>query len=324
MIPTLTILLCLGTLPKPTIWAEPGSMIPWGSPVTIWCQGTLKAQEFRVDKEGSKMPWDRRNPLEPGDKATFSITHMTGLTAGRYRCYYLSSTSWSERSDPLELVVTGFYSKPSLSALPSPVVTSGGNVTLLCGSWETFDRFILTREGEHSPSWTMDSQPHRRGDSQALFPVGPVTPSHRWSFRCYGCYRNTPQVWSLPSDLLELLVSGPSGDPNPSFTGPTSTAGKSPGSLYSEGAQTTPVYLKGHLSPVHAGHHLRCAEVKNGQRWVFEVTGKIRAMTQEAPVNSLPCPQKWAPRQVSHLGVCPGGALGRTGSVPKGQGSPVS
>lgn len=32
---------------------------------------------------------------------------------------------------------------------------------------------------------------------------------------------------------------------------------------------------------------------------------------------SLPCPQKWAPRQVSHLGVCPGGELGRTGSVPK-------
>uniref|UniRef100_G3RND3 Ig-like domain-containing protein n=1 Tax=Gorilla gorilla gorilla TaxID=9595 RepID=G3RND3_GORGO len=220
MNPILTVLICLGLsldprthvqagpLPKPTLWAEPGSVITQGSPVTLRCQGGQETQEFRLYREKKTAPWITRIPQELVKKGQFPIPSITWEHAGRYRCYYGSHTAGrSEPSDPLELVTTGAYSKPTLSAL-LPVVTSGGNVTLQCGSQVAFGGFILCKEGEDEHPQCVNSQSHTLGWSWAIFSVSPVNPSRRWSYRCYAYDSSSPYVWSLPSDLLELLVLG--------------------------------------------------------------------------------------------------------------------
>uniref|UniRef100_A0A2K5KS45 Leukocyte immunoglobulin like receptor A2 n=1 Tax=Cercocebus atys TaxID=9531 RepID=A0A2K5KS45_CERAT len=220
MTPILMVLICLGlslgprtrvqagTLPKPTLRAEPGSMISEGSPVTLRCQGSLQVQDYRLQREKKPASWVRRIPQELVKKGYFAIASITWEDTGQYRCQYYSHRWWSEPSDPLELVVIGAYSKPTLSALPSPVVASGGNVTLQCDSQVVFDGFILCKEGEDEHPQRLNSQSHAHGWSWAVFSVGPVSPSRRWSYRCYGYILSAPYVWSLPSDLLELLVPG--------------------------------------------------------------------------------------------------------------------
>ncbi|PNJ84579.1 LILRA1 isoform 3, partial [Pongo abelii] len=241
MTPILTVLICLGlslgprthvqagTLPKPTLWAEPGSVITQGSPVTLRCQGSLETQEYHLYREKKTAPWITRIPQELVKKGQFPIPSITWEHAGRYGCFSGSYTAGrSEPSDPLELVVTGAYNKPTLSALPSPVVTSGGNVTLQCGSQVAFDGFILCKEGEDEHPQCLNSQPRTRGWSQAVFSVGPMSPSRRWLYRCYGYDSRSPYVWSLPSDLLELLVPGVSKKPSLSVQpGPVVAPGES-------------------------------------------------------------------------------------------------
>ncbi|KAM6223565.1 leukocyte immunoglobulin-like receptor subfamily A member 6 [Rhynchocyon petersi] len=175
----LTSLLCLGlslswgvqvqhgVLPKPTIWAEPGSLISMRKPGAIWCRGSWEALQYYLTKEGISEPWDRRLLLESKDKAKFSILQMAGDYAGRYHCRYCTHTACSAPSDTLELVMTGSYDKPNLSAFPMTGTTSKGNVTFQC-------------------------------DSRMMF--------ERWTCRCYGSFRSNPYVWSTPSDILEYLT----------------------------------------------------------------------------------------------------------------------
>lgn len=183
----------------------------------MWCQGSHETQEYHLHKKGSVDPWDTQFPLETRNKAKFIILQMTPTYAGLYKCYYKSAAGFSEHSDPMELVVTGAYENPSLRVWPSPNVTSGVSITVRCSSPIGFGSFILIQEGKHNISWTLDSQSEVNQLFYALFVLDAVTPIHNGTFRCYGFFRNTPQVWSKSSDPLVLMV------PETKNQSPTST-----------------------------------------------------------------------------------------------------
>ncbi|XP_059108770.1 leukocyte immunoglobulin-like receptor subfamily B member 3 [Peromyscus eremicus] len=204
-------LLFSGTLHKPTIKAEPGSVVTSGSPMTIWCQGTLDEEIYVLHKEGSEKHLGTQSPEKPENKAKFSIPSVTQQHGGQYRCYCYSSAGWSEPSDTLELVVTGSYiNKPSLTFLPSPVVTLGENMTLQCVSKEGYDKVILTKEDQKFLSSLNSQFIHSIMQWQALFSIDHVTSDHKGTFRCYGYYNQTPHLWSVPSEPLEIHISGES------------------------------------------------------------------------------------------------------------------
>lgn len=117
--PSLTALLCLGlcwrpwdqvqagVLPKPSIQADPGPIVPKGSPVTLWCQGSPQAEVYRLYKVGDSGLWEDEATQDSRNTARFHFESLSSRHAGQYQCAYRSMKGWSRQSDPLALVVTG-------------------------------------------------------------------------------------------------------------------------------------------------------------------------------------------------------------------------
>uniref|UniRef100_A0A4X1VBM3 Glycoprotein VI platelet n=2 Tax=Sus scrofa TaxID=9823 RepID=A0A4X1VBM3_PIG len=181
-----------GALPKPSLQALPSSLVPLGKLVTVRCQGPPDVDLYRLEELRSGKYFDQ---------AVLSIPVMEQRFAGRYRCSYQNGTLWSPASNTLELVATGVFNKPSLSAQPSTAVSPGEDVTLRCQSQYGFDQFALYKEGDSGPSKT----PERW--YRADFPITTVTAAHSGTYRCYSFSSGLPYLWSAPSDPLELVVT---------------------------------------------------------------------------------------------------------------------
>ncbi|XP_020859852.1 leukocyte immunoglobulin-like receptor subfamily A member 5 isoform X2 [Phascolarctos cinereus] len=195
--PAGTALLCLETFLRPTLEADSSPVIPQGTPVTLRCKGHPGAIWYFLMKGEIQFQGVLGEKME----ANFHIHSMTRDTAGSYHCFYMTLSGFSELSEPLELVMTGFYDKPSLLVVSIQEVAEGQIVTLSCHSEQPFDQFTFYKERGANTSqlqtvwfWTNIS-------------IVSMTTTQEGTYRCYSFHSQYPYLWSASSDLLEVKVA---------------------------------------------------------------------------------------------------------------------
>ncbi|KAI4554746.1 hypothetical protein MJG53_020045 [Ovis ammon polii x Ovis aries] len=138
--------------PKPFFetWTSP--VVTPGSRVTFNCSTPHQHMSFILYKDGSEVASSDSSWASLGASAAHFLIISVGIgDGGNYSCRYYDFAIWSEPSDPVELVVTEFYPKPTLLAQPGPVVLPGKNVTLRCQGAFQGMRFALLQEGTLGP-----------------------------------------------------------------------------------------------------------------------------------------------------------------------------
>lgn len=96
----------------------PSNVVTTGNQVTIFCEGSLQATEYRLHKEGNEESLIPTSLVETENMAKFSISQIQWNNAGQYWCSYKTRTNISQKSETVQLVVTGKKSLPILQDLP--------------------------------------------------------------------------------------------------------------------------------------------------------------------------------------------------------------
>uniref|UniRef100_A0A2K6JNL4 Osteoclast associated Ig-like receptor n=1 Tax=Rhinopithecus bieti TaxID=61621 RepID=A0A2K6JNL4_RHIBE len=190
--------------PKPWLGAQPATVVTPGVNVTLRCRAPQPAWRFGLFKLGEIGPLLFRDVSS--ELAEFFLEEVTPAQGGSYHCCYRRPDwrpgVWSQPSDPLELLVIEQLPRPSLVALPGPVVTPGANVSLRCAGRLRNMSFVLYREGVAAPLQYRDS-----AQPWADFPLlGARAPG------TYSCYYHTPSAPYVLSQRSEALVIGWEGE----------------------------------------------------------------------------------------------------------------
>jgi hypothetical protein len=112
--PKLTTLLSLGIYKKPSLSAQPSTLVKNGGKVTLQCCSEVMFETFIFVLHRQKVTKDLLNlsgeSYDGGSQDNVSIDPLTPVHAGTYRCYGSLNHQpyvWSEPSDPLDIVITG-------------------------------------------------------------------------------------------------------------------------------------------------------------------------------------------------------------------------
>ncbi|XP_055266665.1 osteoclast-associated immunoglobulin-like receptor isoform X2 [Moschus berezovskii] len=181
---------------------------------SLQCASQCELFMFMSAELTAVIHWDASSEL-----AEFFLEEVTPAQGGSYHCCYWrrgwGPDGWSHPSDVLELLVTDELPRPSLVALPAPVVAPGANVSLRCAGRLRGMSFALYREGEAAPLQYRDAE-----QPWADFPLlGARAPG------TYSCYYHTPSapyVLSARSEPLVVRADGerPALRPTPGGAGP--------------------------------------------------------------------------------------------------------
>ncbi|XP_028334084.1 osteoclast-associated immunoglobulin-like receptor [Physeter macrocephalus] len=185
--------------PKPWLGAQPAAVVTPGVNVTLRCRSPQPTWRFALFKSGEIAPVLYRDVSE--EMVEFFLEEVTPDQGGNYRCCYQrldwGPGVWSHPSDALELLVTDELPRPSLVALPGPVVAlPGTNVSLRCAGRLGVTSFALYGEGVAAPQ-------RRLGAALGGLPLlGARAPG------TYSCYYHTPSAPYVRSERLGVSAAG--------------------------------------------------------------------------------------------------------------------
>ncbi|XP_038608907.1 immunoglobulin superfamily member 1-like [Tachyglossus aculeatus] len=205
--------LCLGQrimaqneyFPQPTLSAHPERVVALGQTVTLSCWAPYGDMEYALRKGENWEPLERWTRHQSGNILYFSLSSVRASDAGNFSCIYYAGMSYrrSYPSNSLELVVTGFYAKPSFQARPGRLLSPGMNVTLQCQGQVGGLTFSLLR----ARTWDLLQRQAPAGDrADFLLPAAGAWEPH--GYRCVCFHPMAPNTWSTPSDVLHLVLIG--------------------------------------------------------------------------------------------------------------------
>ncbi|POI19796.1 hypothetical protein CIB84_016458 [Bambusicola thoracicus] len=168
-------------VPRPSLSLHPSQGVSLGDNVTLRCHLSQLAAWVWLYREGG---WSyNKGKKKEQDTAEFSLVSTLREHAGRYRCQYRLSESAevSEKSDPVELVLTDHRYPPSgISLHPEQHVETGTNVTICCWNKDYGATFLLHKDGCSAPIQCQESS----GVGTATFTLFGVTPADSGAYRC--------------------------------------------------------------------------------------------------------------------------------------------